>query len=284
MTGLATGGTAPTGRTALIGHTGFVGSNLLASHPFTDCYNTANIADLRGRRYDLVVSAGGRADSHRINAHAEADRAELQEYLDVLSSVRTDQLVHVSTVCVYPGGSTPTESTPLRPDGLTPYGVNRLHLEQELAARLPTLVLRLPQLYGAGLKKGIVHDLMNDYRVEHIRPAGRFQYYDVRELWGHVQTALGAGLTSLNLATPALTSARVAADCFGVDISEQVVAGEESPFAAMYTRDMRTDHADLFGGPPGYLVDEESEVAALRRFVQQQRSSAARSGPGTPPA
>jgi hypothetical protein len=281
MTGPATASTATTARTALIGYTGFVGSNLLASHPFTDCYNTANIHELRGRSYDLVVSAGGRADSHRINAHAEADRAELAEYLDVLSTVATSRLVHVSTVCVYPGGTTPSESTPLDPAGLTPYGVNRLHLEQELAARLPTLTLRLPQLYGAGLKKGIVHDLLADHRVEHIRPTGRFQYYDVRDLWGHVQTALAAGLTSLNLATPALASARVASDCFGVDISAQVVPGEESPFAQMYTRDMRTDHADLFGGPPGYLVDEKTEVERLRLFVQQVRSAAARPGPGT---
>ena len=42
-------------RTALIGHTGFVGSNLASSHRFDDVYNTANIAEIEGREYDLVV-------------------------------------------------------------------------------------------------------------------------------------------------------------------------------------------------------------------------------------
>jgi NAD-dependent epimerase/dehydratase family protein len=259
-------------RSALIGHTGFVGGNLAAAHGFTDRYNTSNVHELRGQSYDLVVSAAARADSHRINQHGAEDRAEIDAFLELLSTVRIGRLVLVSTVCIYPGGTTPDERTPLSEDGLTPYGANRLHLETVLRDRFDTLALRLPQLYGAGLKKGIVYDLLNDYRVEYIRPDGQFQYYDLRRLWADTTLALDAGLDSLNLATPPLRSDRVAAECFGIDIAGQVVAGEESPFAAMYTRDMRTAHAGRFGGPPGYLMDEAAELAALRDFVQEQRS------------
>jgi nucleoside-diphosphate-sugar epimerase len=260
-------------KSALIGYTGFVGSNLAGAHAFDDLYNTANVEEIRGRSYDLVVSAAARADSHRINQHAEQDRDEIERYVQLLSTVHTDRLVVISTVCIYPGGTSPDETTPLSPEGLTPYGVNRLHMEQQLAARFPTLTLRLPQLYGRGLKKGIVYDLLNDYRVEFIRPEGRFQYYDLRRLWTDTQTALAAGLSALNIATPAVTSARVAAECFGRDIADQQVDGPESPFAAMYTRDMRTAHAELFGGPPGFLMDEAAELAALRNFVDEARAA-----------
>jgi hypothetical protein len=259
-------------RTALIGYSGFIGSNLAAATDFTDLYNTRNITEIRGRSYDLVVSAFGRADSHRINTHAADDLAEIDDFLTLLGSVDAAKLVMISTVCVYPGGTSPDESTPLSADGLTPYGANRLHMEQELAEHFDTLVLRLPQLYGIGLKKGIVYDLLNSYRVEYIRPDGLFQYYDLRRLWADTQVALDAGLDALNVATPALTSAQVAAECFGVDISGQVVSGE-SPFAQMYTRDMRTVHADRFGGPPGYLMDEAAELAALRSFVEEARAA-----------
>jgi hypothetical protein len=258
-------------KTALIGYTGFVGSNLAAAYAFSDVYNTSNIGDIRGRSYDLVVSAAARADSHRINQNGPADLAEIDDYVGLLSTVNTKQLVLISTVCIYPGGSSPDEASPLAAEGLTPYGANRLHMEQALTARFRTLALRLPQLYGIGLKKGIVYDLLNDYRVEHIRPDGRFQYYDLRRLWADTQIALGAGLTALNMATPAVTNARVAAECFGMDIADQEVVGEESPFAQMYTRDMRTVHAELFGGPPGYLMDEASELSALHSFVQEAR-------------
>ena len=259
-------------RTALIGYTGFVGSNLAVAGDFTDRYNSRNILDIEGRSYDLVVSAFGRADSHRINTHGAQDRAEIDSFLALLGSVEAARLVVVSTVCVYPGETSPDETTPLQPAGLTPYGANRLHMEQTLSERFDTLVLRLPQLYGIGLKKGIVYDLLNHYRVEHIRPEGLFQYYDLRRLWADTQVALEAGLHALNVATPALTSAQVAADCFGIDISGQVVAGEP-PHASTYTRDMRTVHADLFGGPPGYLMDAAAELAALRSFVQEARAA-----------
>ena len=260
-------------RSALIGYTGFVGGNLAAAHAFTDLYNTANFADIRGQSYDLVVSAAARADSHRINLNGEADRAEIDDYLAILSTVRARRLVVISTVCIYPGDSAADERTPTSAVDLTPYGANRLHMERILADRFATLALRLPQLYGAGLKKGIVFDLLNDYRVEYIRPDGLFQYYDLHRLWADTETALEAGLEALNLATPPLAAARVAAECFGIDISEQKVPGEESAFARMYTRDMRTRHADLFGGPPGYLMDEEAELAALARFVKETRAS-----------
>ena len=258
-------------KTALIGYTGFVGSNLAAANEFTDIYNTANIDDIRGRTYDLVVSAAGRADSHRINEHGDADRAEIEDYVALLSTVRAERLVVVSTVCIYPGGGSPDEATPLSAEGLTPYGANRLYMERTLADRFPTLAVRLPQLYGNGLKKGIVFDLLNDYRISYIRPEGRFQYYDVRRLWADTHLALEAGLTTLNLATPPLQNARVAAECFGIEIADQRVPGTESRFAQMYTRDMQTLHADLYGGPPGYLCDEAAELLALQQFVRASR-------------
>jgi NAD dependent epimerase/dehydratase family len=261
-------------KTALIGYTGFVGSNIAAAKGFTDFYNTRNIADIRGRSYDLVVSAAARADSHRINQNGPADLAEIDNYIALLSDVDAAQLVLISTVCIYPGGTSPDESTPLSADGLTPYGANRLHMEQTLGERFNTLTVRLPQLYGAGLKKGIVYDLLNAYRIEFIRPEGRFQYYDLRRLWSDTELALQTSLVTLNIATPPLSSARVAAECFGIDIADQVVSGEESPFAQMYTRDMRTIHADLFGGPPGYVLDEVAELDALRAFARECRQPA----------
>ncbi|MEP6851193.1 MAG: NAD-dependent epimerase/dehydratase family protein [bacterium] len=263
-------------RTALIGHTGFVGSNLAAAYTFTDSFNTSNIADLRGRSYDLVVSAASRADSHRINQHATEDLADIDAYLDVLTSVRTSRLVLISTVCVYPGGITPDETSELSAEGLTPYGANRLHMEQVLARHFDTLALRLPQLYGRNLKKGIVFDLLNDYRVEHIQPEVSFQYYDLGRLWSDIGVALSAGLSALNLATPPLSNARVAAEVFRVDLPPPPGAAQP-PGAGSYTRDMRTVHAAPFGGPPGYLMDQAAELDALRAFVRRWRTVAASS-------
>lgn len=256
-------------RSALIGYTGFVGSNLLDAHGFDDLYNSSNIAEISGRDYDLVVSAGNRADSFRINNDGDADLIEIEKLVDTVLSAHIGKLVLISTVCVYPEGGAPDETTPLSPEGLTPYGANRLHQERRFNDAVDTTVIRLPQLYGARLKKGVVYDLANDYRVEHIRPENRFQHYDVRRLWSDIDVALSNDLSSVNIATPPITNARLASEVFGRDISDQTPRDPESPFARMYTRNMTTRHADLFGGTDKYIVTEEAELASLQRFVAE---------------
>lgn len=256
-------------RTALIGYTGFVGSNLLDATGFDDLYNSQNIGDIAGREYDLVVSAAGRADSHRINQDGAADLAELDALADTIEKARIGKLVLVSTVCVYPWGGAPDEDAPLSADGLTPYGANRLHQEARLTAAFDTLPVRLPQLYGAHLRKGVVYDLAHDYRVEHIDPALHFQHYDTRRLWADIRTALDAGIPALNVATPPLANAALAAEVFDRDIRGQVPPGTPSPFARMYTRNMTTKHAGLFGWDGPYIGDVAHELDGLRRFVAE---------------
>lgn len=254
-------------RSALIGYTGFVGSNLLDAHEFDDLYNSSNIAEIVGREYDLVVSAGNRADSFRINNDGASDLSEIDQLIDTVLAAEIGKLVLISTVCVYPEGGAPDESAPLSAKGLTPYGANRLHQERRLSDAVDTTVVRLPQLYGARLKKGVVYDLANNYRVEHIRPENRFQHYDVRRLWSDIGIALGNRLSSVNVATPPLTNAQLASEVFGRDISGQVPPEPESRFAQMYTRNMKTQHAELFGGTEEYFLTEEAELASLREFV-----------------
>jgi hypothetical protein len=264
---VAPNGTDVEVRTALIGYTGFVGSNLLDAAQFDDLYNSSNIGDLAGSSYDLVVSTANRADSHRINTHGADDLAEIDALIDTIERADIRKLVLISTVCVYPWGGAPDEDAPLSPAGLTPYGANRLHQEERLGARFDTLPVRLPQLYGDRLRKGVVYDLANDYRVEHIDPGMAFQHYDVRRLWGDIRIALDAGIPSLNIAPPPIDNATLALEVFGRDIRGQVPPGEPSPFARMYTRNMTTKHAALFGGDGPYLGDADAELDGLQAFA-----------------
>ena len=43
---------------ALIGHTGFVGAMLLANGDFAGTYNSTNIEDLAGKRYERSSAPG----------------------------------------------------------------------------------------------------------------------------------------------------------------------------------------------------------------------------------
>lgn len=259
-------------RTALLGYTGFVGSNLALAHDFDNHYNTSNIADLSGEHFDLVVSSANRADSHRINNNPAEDLAEIDGLISTIRSAKISKLVLISTVCVYPEGGAPDEDTPLSPAGLTPYGVNRLHQERRLSDSFDTLIVRLPQLYGENLRKGVVYDLMNDYRVEHIRPRAKFQHYGVGRLWADIQKGLELGVPSLNIATPPVSNAELAREVFDRDLSSEP-STPESDFSRMYTRNMRTRYATEFGGDDGFLSSRDDEIAMLRQFVSSHSTS-----------
>jgi nucleoside-diphosphate-sugar epimerase len=248
---------------ALIGSTGFVGGNLLRQARFDALYHSANIADIRGRSFDLVVCAGARAEKWKANQDPAADRAGIAKLTDALAEVRAGLVVLVSTVDVYPEPAGVEEATPIDPERASAYGRHRYELERWLAGRFDTLVVRLPGLFGSGLRKNVVYDLLHDNQVHKINPAAVYQYYDLQRLWADVQTCLGHGLRLVNFAAEPLPTAELLAEVFARRLPE--LPGP----AARY--DFRSRHAALFGGAGGYLYNRQQVIAALRRFVEGER-------------
>src|SRR6266852_10340 len=88
--------------TALIGHTGFLGGNLARQFSFDECYRSTNIAAIRAREFDLLVSSGVTARKWWANQNPAEDRARIDSSLGNLVSVRARRVVVLSTVDVYP--------------------------------------------------------------------------------------------------------------------------------------------------------------------------------------
>jgi nucleoside-diphosphate-sugar epimerase len=254
---------------ALVGYTGFVGGNLLRQARFEGQYNSRNIDDIRGRRYDTIVCAGAPAEKWKANQQPEADRQNLERLAEALAHARARRLVLISTVDVYPTPTGVDEDAPIDAEKATAYGRHRYRLEQYLAGRFDTLVVRLPGLFGPGLRKNVVYDLLHDNQVHKINPDSVYQYYDVTRLWRDVQVAEGAGLRLLNVATEPVPTAEMAAVAFGRTLPAL------DPPAAAARYDFRSRHAALFGGSGGYLIGKAEVLAALRGFVTGERQRAA---------
>lgn len=249
--------------TALIGATGFVGGNLRRAAPFDDLYHSQDIDSIRGRSYELVVCAGARADKWRINAEPETDRAELARLRAALAEVETERLLLVSTVDVYPDPAGVDEESPIELDAIAPYGRHRLELERWCEERFDTLTLRLPGLFGPGLKKNIVFDLLHDHRVEHVDPRGRFQLFDVRRAWEVAEAAWRSGLRRVNVTAEPVSAGEIARELFGRELP---ALGGTFP-----SYDVRSRHATFFGGQAGYLFSRAETLAGLERFVAEER-------------
>jgi nucleoside-diphosphate-sugar epimerase len=252
--------------TALVGYTGFVGSNLATQHKFDDTYNTSNIADIDGRHYDLVVSAATYAEMWRINQDPEGDLARINSLIERLDKVQAKQFVLVSTVGVYKDPVGVDEDTPITLDGLPPYGVNRYHLEQFCQKRFNALIVRLPGLFGTGIKKNVIYDLMHDNNVDRLHRAGSYQYYNLDHLWQNIETALKHELKLVNFATEPVRTDEIAAYCFGQpDFNNEPEGVRPAAF------DMHSKHAALFGGTVPYLYSKQQELDDIKAFVARNK-------------
>jgi len=246
---------------ALIGHSGFVGSNLRRMVPFDVLVNSSNVDELRGRSFALVVCAGARAEKWKANLDPAADLAGIETLASVLREIRAERFVLVSTVDVFEAPAGVDESSPA--DARHAYGRHRRGLEQLCEERFGAQVLRLPGLFGPGLKKNAVYDLLHENQVEKIHPESRYQFYDVRALWDDAEKAHGAGIRLLHLATEPVAMGEIAARCFGREL--------RAPAGAPARYDLRTRHADLWGGRGGYLRSREEILQGLERFVREER-------------
>ena len=146
--------------TVLVGSTGFVGGNLMAAHPFDAAYHSTNIAQGFDQPNDLVVYAGVPAAMFLANADPQADLAVMRQARENLRRLRPRQAVLISSIAVYADSRGRTEQSPMETTGLAAYGANRLQLEQWVREDFPdALILRLPALYGKGLKKNFLYDM-----------------------------------------------------------------------------------------------------------------------------
>lgn len=253
---------------ALIGHTGFVGSNLAAQHRFTDQYHSRNIGDISDRRFDLIVCAGMPAEKWRANQEPETDRASLTRLLEALARTEANRFILISTVDVYPIPVGVDEESVIDEAALKPYGLHRLLLERFVRERYrASMIVRLPGLFGAGLKKNVIFDLLNGNQLDRIHSDANFQFYSLDALWRDLRLAERAGLELVNFATAPVSVAELAAYALGIRFDNR-------PAMPVPHYDVRTRHASVLGGRDGYLESKGAVLEALRRFVTRYRTVA----------
>lgn len=227
-------------RSALIGYTGFVGSNIHLE--FTDRYNSTNILSIRGKEYDLVVCAGAPATKWWANQNPERDREAIQYLISNLSTIKAKHFVLISTIDVYNDHET--------------YGKNRKFLEEFVKFYFNRVsIVRLPALFGEGLKKNILFDMLTG-KVKEISSESLFQWYNLSNLTHDLrQTVLNGDKTIYEFFSPPISLSSIAQMC-GVavnilDYSPKVVYN--------YSQDGK------------FFVKKDAIIFALNSFVDQYR-------------
>lgn len=144
----------------LVGSTGFVGGNLAVAHTFGGTCHSQNVGKYYGSCPHLCIYAGVPSAMFLANKDPDADLDIMCKARDNLRKIEPKNVVLISTIAVYADSKGKYEEDTLLCPQLSPYGYNRLLLEQWVREDFPyALIIRLPALYGIGLKKNFLYDL-----------------------------------------------------------------------------------------------------------------------------
>lgn len=249
---------------ALIGHTGFVGSNILAQRKFEALYNSRNISDIQKRHFDLIVCAGAPGVKWLANKNPKKDKESIDNLISNLRGVETKRIILISTADVYPRPKQVYEDSPIDFSILHPYGHHRLLLEQFVSEHFSAVhTIRLPGLFGPGLKKNFIYDLIHDNTLELTHYKSIFQFYDLNDLWRDIEIVLGNNLTLVNFATEPIVAEEVARYCFGKDFTNRT-----DKDLAEY--DIRTRYGRFFDSDTDYLTSKDVVLRKIKKFTLSQ--------------
>ncbi len=149
---------------ALVGHTGFVGSNIYeaAGDQIQAVYNSKNIERAYGTNPDLLIYAGVRAEKYLANHEPDKDMELICQAEENMERIGPKRLVLISTVDVFKAPKDVDENSEVHTEKLNAYGYHRYQLELWARKKYPdALIIRLPGLFGKNIKKNFIYDCIH---------------------------------------------------------------------------------------------------------------------------
>jgi sugar phosphate isomerase/epimerase len=252
---------------AIIGHTGFVGGTLYDSMPQAACFNSKNIEEIAGRTFDVVICSGLPAAKWMINQNPDADLANMQKLQRALEGIsKCEHFVLLSTIDVY-DASVPGQTEEPTSLASHPYGSHRHQMEGWAAKKSSfaskCTILRLPGLFGVGLKKNIIYDMLNERLLDTVCASHVFQWYDMSNLYDDLVGALRDREPGVyNLFPEPVSTAEVVQAAFPEYWAQvsQNVTDKPNVYCA------QTKHS-----PTGWTADKETVLGQIKAFVSLQR-------------
>ena len=252
-------------KSALIGYTGFVGSNLLEQMEFNDLYNSKNIQDIKEETYDVVYCAGAPAAKWIANQNPTDDLNSVCSLIDALREVKTKRFVLISTVDVYKSIVNVDEDSFIDLSNHHTYGVHRRMIETFVSERFKNYnIIRLPALIGNGLKKNIVYDFLHDNETYKIHSESVFQFYSLDTLSKDIQKVIDNNIKIINFATEPTSVKEVIKAGFDIDF-------DNKPFNNPPFYNMHTKYAKQFSKSSMYIQSKEEVLERVKEFVERTK-------------
>jgi len=225
-------------KTALIGHTGLIGSVLKRTNTFHKLYSSANIAELPNDNIDTVICAAPSANRLFANQNPELDLASVTALINSIkkSSVKKVTLIGTIDAVNYVD---------------TPYGRHRKMLEDAIKAEIEDHhIIRLCSLIDKTIVKNPLYDLKHKKFIEKIQKNAQLQWYALNNLHKDINLCIEHKIREITLTSEPVNTSEIIAEFFPEFLA--VVKDVETP--QIY--DIKTEHHSIFGQTVPYAYNK----------------------------
>ena len=188
---------------AIVGYTGFVGMNLQQFYKFNYFYNSKNFSDAKNKSFDIIFFCGVPAVKWKANKNPEDDNKIIENIKSILNTINVKKIILISTIDVYEKVDEElNEEHLINFNENHTYGKNRFLFEEYVKDNFDDYhIIRLPALFGKGLKKNIIYDLINNNNIEEIPYYSQFQWYYLDWLKKDIEIVLNNNIKICNFFT-----------------------------------------------------------------------------------
>ena len=128
----------------------------------------------------------------------QKDENNLNKLIRNIALVNCKLFILISTIDIYKKNET--------------YGINRKKLELFVKKKFTNyLIFRLPAVFGKGLKKNVLFDLLNNNQLNNINEKDTFQWFDVSLLYSEIQKTKKKGISNkiIELYSPPIKNEKI---------------------------------------------------------------------------
>jgi len=197
-------------RVGLLGANGFVGNTVCTIAPEIQRFTRQNMYDLLDVDIDVLIISAVSAEKWRANKDPINDMENIKKLIHFLEKLSIKNAILISTIDVVGPNKLFFEDLTETEFSSEPYGFNRGLLEKRIQNLFANHhILRLPGLFGPGLKKNLLFDLINNERVNLNSTEDSYQYLYAPKILELIEELYISGERILHASTEPVTAKEV---------------------------------------------------------------------------
>jgi sugar phosphate isomerase/epimerase len=248
---------------AIVGYSGFVGMNLLQLYKFEKLYNSKNFYQAKGKKFNKLFFCGIPAVKWKANKNPVDDKENIENIKKILNTIEVKKIIVISTIDVYDNINNKfNENYIINPYNNHPYGKNRFLFEEYIKINFNDYnIIRLPALFGKGIKKNIIYDLLYNNNVNNIPINSKFQWYYLDWLKKDIEIILKHNIKVCNLFTEPIDTKDI------TELFKNIYDNDVYDSKKYVEYNTCTKYNNLFGCKKNYIRLKHDILKDLNEFI-----------------